>query len=40
MTASRAPYSLSRDEAFAREGWSWPFPADASAATIVGKHYY
>ena len=26
-----APYSLSQDEAFAREGWSWPFPADASS---------
>ena len=35
-----APYSLAQDEAFAREGWSWPFPADASTATIVGKDCY
>ena len=35
-----APYSLAQDEAFAREGWSWPFSADASTATIVGKDYY
>ncbi len=35
-----APHSLSQDEAFAREGWSWRFPADASAATIVGKDCY
>ena len=32
-----APYSLAQDEHFAREGWSWRFPADASTATIVGK---
>ena len=35
-----APYSLSQDQHFAREGWSWRFPADASAATIVGKDCY
>ena len=35
-----APYSLTGDEAFAREGWSWRFPADTSAATIVVKDCY
>ena len=35
-----APHSLSRDEAFAREGWTWSFPSDASTATIVGKDCY
>ena len=40
MTAARAPYSLSQDEHFAREGWSWRFPADAATATIVGKDCY
>ena len=35
-----APYSLSQDETFAREGWTWRFPTDASAATIVGTDCY
>ena len=32
-----APHSLAQDERFAREGWSWRFPADASSATRVRK---
>ena len=34
-----APYSLAQDEHFAREGWSWSFPADASAAAEVRGRY-
>ena len=35
-----APASLSTSDDFAREGWEWRFPADASEATKVGDDYY
>ena len=35
-----APHSLAGSDEFAREGWQWSFPSDASEATKVGDDYY
>ena len=33
------PYSMSGEEEVGREGWTWPFPSSASAATEVQDPY-